>query len=81
VSKTLHQRKQEDKFADKRNFEVGAFVTEHTWLERTPYDIRDKAVRDLVKANASNHAKRKKNPKHKWHLQYKKRTHPKGLDH
>jgi len=80
VSKTLHQRKvmMQDKYADRRNFEVGAFVAAHPWLERTPNSIRDHAVSDLLKANASNHEKRKKNPKHTWKLHYKKRTKPSG---
>ena len=80
VSKTLHQRKamKADQYADRRDFEVGAFVAAHPWLERTPNDIRDNAVRDLLKANASNHEKRKKNPNHKWKLHYRKRTKPSG---
>ena len=62
----------EDKFVAKCNFEVGVFVAAKQWLER------DNAVRDLLKADASNHAERKKNPKHTWKLYYKKQTHPTG---
>ena len=81
VSETLMKREGKmasDKFEGERNFEVGAFVKANDWLKKTPYDIRDNAVRDLLKANESNRAKHEKNPKHKWKLHFKKRSKPTG---
>jgi hypothetical protein len=50
---------------------------EDAWLSDVPFDIRDEGMRDLLKAYASNFAKRAKHPEHKFELHYrsKKRLH------
>lgn len=81
VSESLRQRSGKlppDKYAQERNFEVGAFVAEHPWLLDTPQCIRENAIRDLIKADESNTAKRQKNPDHTWELHFRQRTQPSG---
>ena len=41
------------------------------WVLETPYDIRDDAIRDLIKAYDSNFDKKKLNPEHKFFIQFK----------
>lgn len=45
--------------------------TENAWVLETPYDIRNEAMRDLVKAYKTNFAKRKINPEHTFEIKMK----------
>jgi len=45
-----------------------AIVQEKTWIKNTPYEIRDQAMHDLIKAFESNKAK---GPEHKFDLKFK----------
>ena len=56
--------------------QVGALVKEHPWLLDVPCHIRKNAIRDVIKAEESNEAKRKVDPCHKWTLKMKKRSSP-----
>jgi transposase len=56
--------------------QVGALVQENPWLLDVPCHIRKNAIRDVLKAEASNDAKRKVDPRHKWTLKMKKRSSP-----
>jgi putative transposase len=41
------------------------------WVLETPYDVRDDAIRDLIKAYSSNFANKKLNPEHTFDIKYK----------
>jgi putative transposase len=45
--------------------------TDKAWVLDTPYDVRDEAIRDLVKAYASNFAKKEKQTDLKFQLRFK----------
>ena len=45
------------KKCEKHGFKAGKFVEAHKWLLETPADIRNEAIRDLLKAEKSNLAK------------------------
>jgi len=49
------------------------FVKNNPWLANVPADIRDQARRDIANAVMSNKAKQKKNPKHRYELQFRSR--------
>lgn len=51
-------------------------MKQHAWLRDVPYDVRDEAIRDLVKAYQSNLAKKKKNPNHTFDLKFRSRKAP-----
>ena len=55
--------------------------TERAWVLQTPYDVRDEAVRDLIKAYTTNFAKKKKQPDMKFWMRFKskKRGSPDSL--
>lgn len=57
------------KFIKKENIEG----TEIEWTLRTPNDIRDDAMNDVLLAYESNFAKRRANPKHKFKIKFKKK--------
>jgi len=44
---------------------------ETAWVLQTPYDIRDEGMNDLLKAYASNFAKRAKNPNFTFEVRYR----------
>jgi putative transposase len=44
-----------------------------SWVLETPYEIRDAAMCDLIKAFQSNLAKKRKNPEHSFELKFKSR--------
>jgi putative transposase len=52
------------------------FAEENTWVLETPRDIRANAYEELLIAYASNFAKRKKNPGHKFDLAFRSRKSP-----
>jgi len=56
--------------------QVGALVRERPWLLDVPCYIRKNAVRDVIKAEESNEAKRKVDARHKWTLKKKRRSSP-----
>ena len=56
--------------------DVGALVRAHPWLLQVPSNIRKEAVRDVVKAQASNEEMKKAKPYHRWRLRYKRRNEP-----
>lgn len=56
--------------------QVGALVKEHPWLLDVPCRIRKNAIRDVIKAEESNQAKRLVDPKHCWTLKKKRRSVP-----
>lgn len=47
--------------------------TDKEWVLNTPYDLRDDAMIDVLKAYKSNFAKRKKDPQHKFDLKFRSR--------
>ena len=56
--------------------QVGTLVRDHPWLLNVPCHIRKNAIRDVIKAEESNEAKRKVDPRHKWTLKMKRRSNP-----
>jgi transposase len=56
--------------------DVGALVKENQWLKDVPSNIRKEAVRDVIKAQASNEEKKKTMPHHRWRLRFKRRVDP-----
>ena len=50
------------------------------WLLQTPKQVRANALRDLIKAQQSNFAKKKRNKKHKWKLRFRKRKNTQAIE-
>jgi putative transposase len=48
-------------------------VQENPWMKEVPYDVRDDALRDLLKAFWSNMEKKKLNPQHTFELKFRTR--------
>lgn len=68
--KTKRMRKKERRQLNKKRHEV---ISKTEWVLETPYDIRDEAIRDIVKAYESNIAKRKLNSSHTWSYKFRNR--------
>ena len=52
------------------------YKEDNKWVLQTPKQIRDDALRDLIKAYKSNFAKKKKNVDHRFELKYKSKKAP-----
>lgn len=55
---------------------VTNFTTENTWVKDVPYDIRDEAMNDALKALQAWKAKKKENQKGGFHLKFRSRLDP-----
>lgn len=64
---TFDKKKLRARFINNKLFEG----TDNAWVIDTPYDVRDEAMIDVLKAYGSNFAKLKKNPEHRFKLKFR----------